>query len=483
MMYKIMSNVCAHMNADGDILSPTQRLLQSNTVHASELIPQKIRSKISSYDLCVDKKSMYENPDHACRGDIYVDVDGSLSVIEQRQLIDGLMHIGNNDPFSILAPVVIRNSPDNEHASVIPDEENIVYNKKENAFIGVCAQIATDDVKGSYRNADSIAKALNYSINPLGLKTVFADGSVYDTKTMARNHYLLFQKTSRFHNDRFSYDTFINSVKNGFRSDKLYPNCDAAISVIPINREKGLVGSVSLENVQMAGKYISDIITCAEQNSDLLLFLCQARKNPFFVNGISCGKDIGNLKIVSDMQTMFPIHANVSTIESSTTQELSVGWKKANAITVNVSSDDKLSLTKLHQHAYDILSDINEMFGCDEASPIALDMFVGAKIKTDDSFAESLIIRIKETDDFDFYSDQCYNYFSDAISEYSELDGLSISNSRLRPFVADIKSSQKLKPISVVFNHGEVSNTKQIDTDLIPDVTSELEHNEQQINF
>lgn len=496
MMYKIMSTVKAHLNEDKRIVSPTQTLLQNNILQTSELMPEKIREKIMSSNVVVDRNSLCK--DGICRGDIYVETSDNLSLIEQRQLVNGMTHISKRLKEPLMTPVVIRNAPDVMPEPAMPDEQyakndTSMYSETESAFIGAHATLSFPEqikMKESYRKADSIAKALNRELNAIGLRTVFADMSVCTSENPAvRNCYALMQKTARFNSETFSENRFIDAIKNGFKSSKLNIESLSDIQMIPVANTSALIGSVSLENVQMAGKRVVEQLAPVSNLQEAALAFTSIEQNPLFVNGIGADGEKAVDFVVNKFgvprhpkitEPVFSVSIQASSNDgfySSTEQDLSTKWQPANALAFSLTGD-KSQFIALYKNMNDIIDTLNESYGCDENHPLITSALFNTKTRISDKHAQSLLLQFNPTvleQNNDAIKNTITNAFKEAVSEYAVLSGMTINGNQPQPLMIDLKMARPVKQPSVVLNTRQPKNAS-LQSNMIQDT---LENNQQ----
>lgn len=495
MVYKLMSTVKASLNDNEQIISPTQTLLQNNILQTSELIPEKIRDKIINANVVVDKNSICK--DNICRGDIYVETSDNLSVMEQRQLVNGMSNISKRLKEPLLLPIIIRNAPDKMPEPAISCEpDTLSYVETKSAFIGANATLTFPEqtkTKESYKKADTIAKALNKELNPLGLRTVFADMSICTSKNPAvRNCYILMQKTARFNPEIFSEDKLIDAMQKGFKSPKLNIDSVSDVKVVHVENTPALIGSMSLENVQMAGKRAVEQLKSVSSLEEAALVFSNIEQNPLFVNGIGLDGEKAADFVVDKFNV--PRHPKVSEpafsknitafandgFYSSTEQDLSLKWKHANAFAFNITGSKSQFLT-LYNDINDITDTINEAYGCDENNPLITSALFNTKVKIGDKYAQTLFLGYNPSileQDAGITKENIVKTFKEAIAEYPILTGMKINGNQPQPLMIDLKIAKPTKQSSIVLNTHQSKNVN-LKSEIIQDTLEK----EQQISL
>lgn len=466
MMYKIMSTVKAHLNEEKQIVSPTQTLLKNNILQTSELIPEKIRKKITSSNVVVDKNSLCR--DGVCRGDIYIETSDSLGVLEQRQLVDGMSKISKKYGAPLMSPVVIRNAPDDMPEPVLPDasptlSSDEAYVESNSAFVGAKATLLfpmKDDMKSTYRRADVVAKALNKELNAVGMRTVFADTSAcVGENPIQRDCYIIMQKTARFNPMTFSEEKLTTAIQNGLSNEKMGLAEPSRISLINTAGQPALIGAVSLENVQMSGKRAIEQMRGITSLPEAALVFTMMEQNPLFVNGI--GRD--GERMVSEIVDKFnvprypklvePLFAAdaaqpvVSGFYSSTEQPLSTKWQSAHAIAIHLSGE-KQTFDSLYENMDDIVDSVNEVYGCDEQHPLIESALFGAKTRIGDCRAQALYLNYNPamiTEDVPTAKKNISEAFAKTLSEYHG-STINANGNQPQPLMIDLSTAKPFKP-------------------------------------
>jgi len=491
MMYKIMSTVKAHLDDDNRIISPTQTLLQDGILQTSNLMPAKIKDKIIDANVVIDKNAIRSNG--VCRGDIYIDTKDRLSLFEQRQMINAMSAISAYTKEPTMSPIVIRNAPDVMPEPAIIDDDYIIdrsdstYVETESAFIGAHVSTAFlngESAKDTYRNADTIAKTLNKELNHLGLRTVFADMSVCTQKPtyVGRDCYMVLQKTSRFKDESFNNNKLMDAINLGFKSDKLNAGAVTGINIIPVANTKGLIGSISLENVQMAGQRVYDMLNNAQTDLDSILTISSIKNNQLYVNGIS---KLGELAVDENLpyemkspvttslfNANIPAYDSSNGYETSTAQDLSSKWNFANALSVNVFGD-KSTIDFLHKNIKDIVYGINEACGYADDKPFITGVALGTNISTGNMSAQTLFMsyspEVIGDIEIDFAKKEAIKNFTDVLNDYPELSDMTVSSNGMQPLLSDtqyaspISSSNTTLTLSSNKHTNETLNTHMLD--------------------
>lgn len=475
MMYKIMSTVKAHLNEDKQIVSPTQTLLQNNILQKSELMPEKIRKKILDANVVVEKNSLCR--DGVCRGDIYVETSDNLSLIEQRQLVNGMSRISDRLKEPLLSPVLIRNAPDSmpEPAISAPASQHVGDAEIASAFVGSRATLvfpSNTGIKSSYKKADTIAKALNSELNLVGLRTVFADMSICSSENpVVRDCYVLMQKTSRFNHDTFSNERLITAITNGFNSPKLGAKETYNINIIPTEKSAAIIGSVSLENVQMAGKRVTEQLKPVSNLPEAALAFVNIEQNPLFVNGVGCDGEKAIKEVVERFNvpryprvTESSLSMNVKASSSagfysSTEQDLSTKWKNANAFGFSLTGNDS-QFSALYDNINDIIDSVNDIYGCDENNPVITSAVFNTRTKIKDSCAQSMLLTYNPVLYDMVAKENLSNIFKETLSEYPALSSMIINGNQPQPLMIDLKMSKPVKQKIISVNRGQTINTE-----------------------
>lgn len=471
MMYKIMSTVKAHLNEEKQIVSPAQTLLKNNILQTSELIPEKIRKKITSSNVVVDKNSLCR--DGICRGDIYVETNDSLGVLEQRQLVDGMAKISKRYGGSLMSPVVIRNAPDDMPEPVLPDVITMPPNETHDelsAFVGAKATLLfpiKDSMKSTYRRADIVAKALNKELNAVGMRTVFADTSAcVGENPIQRDCCIMMQKTARFNPMTFSEDKLITAIQNGLLNEKIGLAEPSRISLINPAGQPALIGTISLENIQMAGKRAIEQMRGIESLPEAALVFTMMEQNPLFANGI--GRD--GERMISEIVDKFnvprypklvePLFATdvtqpvISGFHSSTEQPLSTKWQPANAIAIHLSGERQI-FDSLYDNIDDVVDSVNEAYGCDEQHPLIDSALFGVKTRIGDYKAQALYLNYNPSmmaEDISVTKKNISETFTKILSEYYG-SSINVNGNQPQPLMIDVSTAKPFKqPLVMTVN-------------------------------
>ena len=493
MMYKIMSTVKAHLNEEKQIVSPAQTLLKNNILQTSELIPEKIRKKITSSNVVVDKNSLCR--DGICRGDIYVETNDSLGVLEQRQLVDGMTKISKRYGGSLMSPVVIRNAPDDMPEPVLPDEKITFpmeesHDKFESAFIAAKATLLfpmQDSVKSTYRRADTIAKALNKELNSVGMRTVFADTSACTGENPTkRDCYVIMQKTSRFNPLTFTDDKLKTAIQSGLSSEKIGLSESSQIKLVNPADAYALIGTVSLENVQMSGKRAMEQMQSIASLPEAALVFTMMEQNPLFVNGI--GRD--GERMVAEIVDKFnvprypkivePLFAEsvpqpiLGGFQSSTEQPLSTKWQPATAFAMHLSGE-KQTFDTIYSNAENIVDAINESYGCDEQHPLIESALFGTKTGIGDYKAQVMYLTYNPTamvEDVVSTKKNISDLCKQSIMEYCDAS-IVINENQPQPLLIDVSTAKPFKQSSLVVTVNKTSKESLTTNILQPSLETE----------
>lgn len=480
MTYKIMSHVCAYRNNDDAIVSPTQTFLTSDEMRHTTLIPKTISKKITDIGLAVEDKWLYENPSHSCRGDVYVQTNATLSYFQQRQLMDGLTKLGVSCDYATFQPLVIRRSP-NEPPTFVIGDTNASYTKPINSpFIRISAKMHTNDKAGSCLRSDPILRSLNHSFNRFGLRSVYADATIYDDVNHTRNCYALLQKERWFRDGSISDDEIRSLVTDSLSSDFNHDGCDVYVSNALYDlHTKGLVGFIPLAYAQIGGSHFDDALTYTKSEIETSAITSQLKRNSLFANGVGRSKDQMCTSSLYRVQTLFPIDSTIYPNAFLSPQPLESGWKQACAVNVIVSSNDIKLFDRFHSHIYDIVSDINEAFGCDESDPLVSGIYSGSKVKSNGMYAESVFLEMKY--EYHKHKDSCYDYFVDAMKSYNELSTMHISSPQIQPLLSDIKAATKIRPSFIKSKNMTKTVADKINE--IPEIDAGLAYNKDQLSL
>ena len=464
-MYKIMSTVKAHMNENDQIVSPTQTLLKNQILRTSEFMPQKVREKIVDANVVIEPNSVC--PNQICKGDIYVETSNALSLLEQRQLLTGMRKISHSCFEPLLSPLVLRCAPDVMPQPALPDTIYVPkqpiseYKETDSAFLGVHTVVSFANGRlpqDTFLKSDSVIKSLNKELTGIGLKPVFVDSSVCKQHApVERDVFIVLQKTRRL--KETTQDDLQQRIITGLHAPKLNISDVKSVQMVPVAGKTGLIGTLSLENVQMAGKRVREQMLHTNDFNDAILSFVAMEQNEMFANGISSD----GMTAIRKCMTKFPVPRgprlahplftdSVSmsyndTFESSLESGLSTKWQPANAIMINMSGD-KDAIQMFRKNISDIKIHMNDMLGCDESKPIVKGILLGAKTRIQDTGFQSVYLMCDSPDKHDL--ETC---FKTALSMYSGFQDVTISQNNVQPLLMDMPAAKPVKHVIFTKTH------------------------------
>ena len=480
MVYKLTSTVKAHLDNENNIVSPTQTLLKNGVLHTSKFMPKTISDKIIDADVVVDQKSICDNG--VCKGDIYIKTNDDLTLIEQRKMMDGLTRISRSYGEPVMMPVILRQSPNQMPTPALPDNEYNPSNENgghietASAFLGYHSVLNfgnQPNVKSTFLKSADLISALNGELNSKGLVAIFADSSVCrQQEPVKRDCFMIIQKTSRFNEAEFNSEELCDTIETALMFPKLNVANVEKTEAVSVANEYGLIGTVSMENVQIASKRTLDQTKSIKTNDDSVLSFVSMEQNPWFVNGVG---SVGNNAIKNIMTTISvprgprlatPLFSKQvpsttsSVFESSTGQDLSKDWKMVNAIQINLAGVQN-DYAAFYENATNIKNDINDVLG--QPNDVVTNISFGKRIRVGEKVIQPMYLHYDDT--MGVNSNDIYDAFKTSIDDYAGIRNMTTSKVDSCVLSSDMKDAKSLK-IKTVSSELSAVKLPQVSTEL-----------------